>query len=262
MSVAPVRVGLLHDMPEMHVAADLLRDVWGGDEHPVQAALLMAQAHAGNYVAGAWQGDRLVGASMGFLADPGGVVLHSHITGVVAGASGRGVGRALKDHQAAWCRDHDIATVTWTFDPLVARNAWFNVGRLGVAVQDYLVDFYGEMPDERNRGQGSDRLLVAWDVHDPRVAAVDPPGPDEAVAVTVGPAGDPVVADPGDADVVWVAIPSDVEAVRARDPACAVRWRRAVRTALGDRIARRPGDPAWRVAGVARTGHYRLVPTG
>lgn len=283
MSARPgdLRIDLLHTLEESRAAAELWRTVWGGDAYPVQAALVLAQVHAGGYASGAWLGDRLVGASLGLLGPPDHPVLHSHITGVVGEAAGRGIGLALKQHQAAWCRDHGIATVTWTFDPLVARNAWFNLSRLGVEVQGYVVDHYGEMPDDRNRGQGSDRLLVAWDVrttedgdpdHPPSdVEQEEPPlhvpagevaggtGPDVGCAVTVGRDGQPVTHVPTGDDLL-VALPTDIEAIRRRDPALAIRWRHAVRDAMAPRLTPNPdgGRPPWAVAGFTRDGAYHL----
>ena len=55
-------------------------------------------------------------------------------------------------------------TVTWTYDPLIRRNAFFNLTRLGARPVEYLVDFYGEMTDAINAGQGSDRLMLHWDL--------------------------------------------------------------------------------------------------
>ena len=52
--------------------------------------------------------------------------------------------------------------ITWTYDPLILRNAWFNASKLGAFPREYLIDFYGEMPDAVNAGQGSDRLVVGW----------------------------------------------------------------------------------------------------
>lgn len=265
MSDPTLRIDVLGDMADLRDAADLWRTIWGGTAWPVQASLLRANVHAGNYVSGAWLGDRLVGASMGFLAHPGAPVLHSHITGVVADAAGHGVGRAMKDHQAAWCRDNGIDVVTWTFDPLVARNAWFNLARLGVEATEYLVDFYGEMPDERNRGQGSDRLHVAWDVSGP-----GPFTPHESMDVgDTGGVSDLVVdegdqprerPDDGGGATLAVAVPTDIEALRQDDPDLAARWRRAVRRAMAERVgtAARPGR--WRIAGFTRDRRYLLVP--
>jgi predicted GNAT superfamily acetyltransferase len=205
---------------------------------------------------------------MGFLADPDDPVLHSHITGVLADAAGRGIGRALKDFQASWCHAHGIDLVTWTYDPLVARNAWFNLARLGVEVDEYLVDFYGDMPDERNHGQGSDRLHVTWDVTSwpPDDGAGRPTGGvtdrRDVVDLVVDEDGRPRTrpAPPPDDAVLAVAVPDDIEGLRADDPALAVQWRRAVRAARADRLgtARSPG--AWRIAAFTRDRRYLLVP--
>ena len=61
--------------------------------------------------------------------------------------------------------------MTWTFDPLVRRNAHFNLAVLGATVDEYLVDFYGPLPDAVNAGDESDRLLVVWPVGDAATAA-------------------------------------------------------------------------------------------
>src|SRR6266542_3171738 len=105
-------------------------------------------ADSDNYVAGAMRDRRMVGASVGFLHPAGGVFgLHSHITGVRAAARGRGAGFALKQHQRAWALARDLPVVTWTFDPLVRRNAFLNLVKLGAEVVEYLPDFYGPMGD-------------------------------------------------------------------------------------------------------------------
>ena len=80
----------------------------------------------------------------------------------------------MKLHQRAWAADHGLAWVTWTFDPLVRRNAWFNIGVLGAEVHEYLVDFYGPIDDSINAGDESDRLLVAWPTSD-RAGRPTPP---------------------------------------------------------------------------------------
>ena len=97
--------------------------------------MLTAIAHSGGYVAGAFDGTRMVGASVGFLADHhGDQALHSHITGVVDPMRHAGVGRAIKLHQRRWAAERELRSITWTFDPLVRRNAWFNIAVLGADV--------------------------------------------------------------------------------------------------------------------------------
>ena len=74
----------------------------------------------------------MVGAALGFLgSDDRGTYLHSYIAGVKEALRGGNVGFALKQHQRAWTLEHGLTRVTWTFDPLVRRNAYFNLVKLG-----------------------------------------------------------------------------------------------------------------------------------
>jgi predicted GNAT superfamily acetyltransferase len=267
-AAADVVIHELHRPQELKAAQRLFEEIWRpaeGDPPPMTAELLRALAHAGSYVAGAFAGARLVGASAGFFtapADPGRQLgppagphpgprlgLHSHITGVAPGGQHRGVGFALKVHQRAWALARGITVVAWTFDPLVARNAWFNLAKLGARPTAYLEDFYGPMTDAINAGVASDRLLVAWRLDDPAVAVAcagrpRPPPPVEAeAALTVGPGLEPVAHRP-DTPAVTVALPPELEAL---GPGQRRAWRQAVREALGGRLA----------AGSAVTGFLR-----
>lgn len=159
----------------------LFAAIWRTDRErpPLNREVLRALAHTGCYVAAAHDGDRLVGASVGFLGGAtGDLHLHSHITGVAPEAQGRHIGLALKLHQRQWCLDRGIEVVTWTFDPLVRRNAWFNLHRLGADVVAFHEDFYGAMTDGLNAGQASDRCVVRWHLPDAaaRPAAVPEDG--------------------------------------------------------------------------------------
>src|ERR687886_297223 len=113
-------------------------------------------------VAAAITGTRLVAASAGFFTAPPECALHSHITGVAPTDAHRGIGFALKLHQRAWALARGVRLVVWTFDPLVARNAWFNLAKLGALPTAYLESFYGAMSDGINAGEESDRVLVDW----------------------------------------------------------------------------------------------------
>ena len=122
-------------------------------------------AHGGAYVVGARRDDgTLVGVTLGVFVEPLGKALHSHLTGAVTAAASQGVGRALKLHQRAWARVRGMQAITWTYDPLVARNAYFNLVRLGARPIEYLVDFYGTLGPATVPGQESDRVLVSWDI--------------------------------------------------------------------------------------------------
>jgi predicted GNAT superfamily acetyltransferase len=261
-AAADVVVRELYRMEQLKAAQRLFTEVWRpaeGQPPPVTGELLRALSHAESYVVGAYAGTRMVGASAGFFTAPPEPALHSHITGVAPQGQDHGIGFALKVHQRAWALARGVPTIVWTFDPLVARNAWFNLAKLGATPTAYLEDFYGPMTDAINAGMASDRLLVTWNLNDPAVAAAcagrprqpalgrapaEPaqgPGAAEAPqepaaaepALTVGPDLAPVAHDP-EAPMSTVEVPPDVEAL---DPERRRAWRAAVREALGDRMA-------------------------
>jgi predicted GNAT superfamily acetyltransferase len=193
--------------------------------------MLRAFAHTGNYCAVARLGFEVVGACVGFLAvEPAGC-LHSHLAAVTMAGAGRHVGFALKLDQRAWALEHGILTIEWTFDPLVGRNAYFNCTKLGAVPVAYLTDFYGDMQDRTNVGQGSDRLVARWDLLSNRVQdAALGSHPSILAADLVTTAGTVLCLDSeGDRPVVGprptsetrialVRVPEDIEAIRLLDP--------------------------------------------
>ena len=200
---AGLDIRALDSVDGVHAASRLFDEVWTGERSTMPANILRALEHVGNYVVGVFEGERMLAASAAFFGPPAERTLHSHITGVLPSAQGRGIGRAVKQHQRAWARERGVERITWTFDPLIARNAHFNLSVLDADVAEYLVDQYGPMDDDVNRGDASDRILVSW-----------------AVAPAEAPATEVVEA---------VAIPRDIEALRRASPADAARWRAGVR---------------------------------
>jgi predicted GNAT superfamily acetyltransferase len=179
--VSRIDIRLLSTPPELADASDVLMQVWGSTTPIVSREMLRAVEHSGGYVGGAYDGGRLIGVSFGWLAQHYGErAVHSHVTGLLAGTRHSGLGRSLKFHQREWARTRDITWITWTFDPLVRVNAWFNIEILGGQIAEYLPHFYGEMTDSINANDESDRALVAWRVDDsfPRPAT----DPDQASA--------------------------------------------------------------------------------
>ncbi len=195
----------LRTTEEMVAASAVFEAVWGSPDGGMPPNLLRALQHSGNYVVGVYDGAQMIAASAAFFGPPAARSMHSHVTGVLPGFQARGVGRALKAHQREWAFARDVGTITWTFDPLIARNAHFNLEVLGARVTDYLVHHYGAMGDGINGGDESDRLHVAWRLASPL------PTPDPADLVAV------------------VEIPQDIERLRRDDPTAAVAWRRRVR---------------------------------
>jgi predicted GNAT superfamily acetyltransferase len=246
---------------ELGTASELLGQIWGlvDPRDFLEPSLLVAMEHAGNYVVGAFENEEMVGACMGFFAMPLGSTLHSHITGVVPRLAGRGVGTALKLHQRAWCLARGITRVTWTYDPLVGRNAAFNLSRLGVRVEEYLVDFYGPMTDGRNRGQPTDRLMVAWDLLGVRSESSNDDTRPPHVTLGSSADGAPLLGSPpseGERRCA-VRVPVDVEELRAADADLATRWRYAVRAVMTTLL-----DDGWTVVGFDRAGGGYLFERG
>jgi predicted GNAT superfamily acetyltransferase len=265
---AGVTIRELTELPELEAVTRLYEAIWRRDANPpVTTELLRAFAKAGNYVVGAFDGTQLVGACVGFFSAPAQGTLHSHIAGVSSVVRGRSVGFALKVHQRAWALRRDVTLIGWTFDPLVSRNAWFNLGKLAADPVEYLPNFYGGMHDGINGDDDSDRLLVHWDLRSARVAEAGlgrSAGSDAAaelaggavVALGTSPLGTPL---PGalDGAVSLVAVPPDIEGLRTADPGLAKEWRVAVREALVPLLA----DGA-RITGFDRSGWYVLQRPG
>ncbi|AQZ60171.1 unnamed protein product [[Actinomadura] parvosata subsp. kistnae] len=230
---AGVVIRELRELGEFEQVYRLFDEIWHPEpaNAPVTVELMAGFAHTGNYVAGAFAGDAMVGASVGFLAADRS--LHSHVTGAVIG---KGVGYALKLHQRAWCQERGLERITWTFDPLVRRNAYFNLVKLGARPEAYLTEFYGAMADAINEGDASDRLLAVWRVHEEEK---EKEGAEDAYPlVREADDGQPLVAeDARGRRVVLVGTPRDVERLRRQDAAAAMAWRMAVREALGGAMA-------------------------
>ncbi|MEU6001372.1 GNAT family N-acetyltransferase [Streptomyces sp. NPDC047197] len=255
---ARVSVRQLADLAHLEAVESLYEGIWrpDGKAPPVTTELLRALTKAGSYVGGAFDGGELVGACIGFFSPPAEAALHSHIAGVAAGMRGRNVGYALKLHQRAWALRHQVAEISWTFDPLVRRNAYFNLGKLAAAPTEYLPNFYGPMNDGINGSDDTDRLLVTWRLAAPEAVlacAGQRPAPRTAGAVTglgVSPEDRPVLGTL-EGPAVLVAVPGDIEKLRATDPALAAVWRAALRDVLGGLLA----DGA-RITGFDRAGRY------
>ncbi len=240
---AAVTVHELTSIEEQAASVQLLSQIWrrSAENPPVPTELLRALGKAGSYIAGAYAGDELVGVAIAFHGTPERHALHSHIAGVSAAHAGRSVGHALKLHQRAWALLRGIEVIEWTYDPLVARNAYFNIVKLGAVPVEYLTNFYGEIVDGVNKDDETDRLLVRWQL-----------GSERAVAAA---AGTPHRVDPGAPGHVSVAVPPDIAEIRREDRALSHRWRRTVRTHLTSLL-----DAGGEVVGFDRHAGYVVRP--
>ena len=167
-TAAGVVIRELDDLAEFGAMIVLFDEIWEPDDGcpPLQLDMVRALTKAGNYAAGAYDvaSGELLGACVGFFGPPAHAELHSHIAGVRQAGLGRSVGFALKVHQRAWCLRRDVRSIAWTYDPLIRRNSYFNLVKLGARPVEYLRNFYGTMDDVINSGTETDRVLVRWDL--------------------------------------------------------------------------------------------------
>jgi predicted GNAT superfamily acetyltransferase len=253
--MAELAVRPLTSLSEVQRASALFDRIWQEDR-VMGAPLLRAMAAHGGQVLGAFDGDRLVGALVGLigLTERGDPLLHSHITGVAPDAQHSGIGFLLKRAQRDWCLARDIDVVTWTMDPMVARNARFNLHKLGAIGIAFHRDYYGPMDDEFNRGDRSDRLEILWELRSERVEralAGEPPEPDLTDArVAVGTSGRR--RDRRGTRLI-VQIPGVYHALRETEPEIARGWRDTVADVLEELFSE-----GYRATGFATDGRYVL----
>src|SRR2546430_10531841 len=156
-----VETRLVRSMDEFAACEAMSRDIWGAAErNVVPRELLLTMQHNGGLVHGAFLATgRLVGFCFAFLGRRDGQLRWcSHQLGFLEASRGSGIGIALKQAQRYDALRLGVELVTWTFDPLEARNAYINLHRLGCIARFYDRDHYGAMEDELNRGLPSDRF--------------------------------------------------------------------------------------------------------
>ena len=159
----------------MNAVEELQRAVWPGSETDVVPAhMLITAVHNGGIVAGAFMDDQLVGFVFGFpgleSTPDGPRPKHcSHMMGILPGHRDSGVGFALKRAQWQIVRHQGLDHITWTYDPLLSRNAYLNISKLGAVCNTYRRSEYGDMRDGLNAGLPSDRFQVDWWINTRRV---------------------------------------------------------------------------------------------
>jgi predicted GNAT superfamily acetyltransferase len=273
---------ILETPDEMKFVEDLERITWPGSETDIiPLHVLVTIAHNGGLVIGAFpklslQPDLakpssspkdspfLIGFVLGFpglyYTPDGPRPKHcSHELAVRPEYRDRGVGFALKRAQWQMVRRQGLDLITWTFDPLLSRNAHLNITKLGAVCNTYLREIYGDMRDEVNAGLPSDRFQVDWWVNSRRVdrrlskrarRPLDLAHCLSAGAWIVNPTEtangwarppEKVVARPTGEDesrLLLVEIPSNFQALRAADPGLALEWRLHTRGLFEDLFAR------------------------
>lgn len=191
---------------------------------------LIVSCQAGGWTLGAFVEGKLVGFVHHLAAVSGDEIFgYSHMMAVAAEYQNRGLGARLKWAQRARALAEGRDFIKWTFEPTRARNAYFNLNRLGVVVREYAVNFYGTdyvtNPAEKAAGvrdMDSDRVFASWELRSPRVEALAA-GAEHSLAI-----------EPDRT----IEIPADYSALLKSDPAAGKREQLRVREeflkALGD----------------------------
>ena len=168
-------IKILESPEELTAVEELQRAVWPGSETDVVPAhMLITAIHNGGLVAGAYIDNRLIGFVFGFpgieFTPDGPRPKHcSHMMGIHPDHRDAGIGFALKRAQWQMVRHQGLDHITWTFDPLLSRNAYLNITKLGAVCNTYRRSEYGEMRDGLNAGLPSDRFVVDWWINTRRV---------------------------------------------------------------------------------------------
>ncbi len=171
---APV-IKILETPEDMTAVESLQRTVWPGSETDVVPAhMLITVVHNGGFLAGAFVENQLVGFVFGFpgieFTPDGPRPKHcSHMMGIHPDQRNSGIGFALKRAQWQMVRHQGLDHITWTYDPLLSRNGYLNIAKLGAVCNTYRRSEYGDMRDGLNAGLPSDRFMVDWWVNTRRV---------------------------------------------------------------------------------------------
>lgn len=176
----------------------LQREVFGLPDLEISPRRHLIVSHcAGGWTLGAFVEGRLVGFVHHLAAVTGDYVFgYSHMMAVAADYQNKGVGAQLKWAQRTRALGEGRDFIKWTFEPMRARNAHFNLNRLGVVIREYAVNFYGTdystNPAEKGSGvsgMDSDRLFASWELRSPRVEAFaqrkdfDPGEPERTIEI-------------------------------------------------------------------------------
>lgn len=215
-----------HGIEEFEACVRLERAVWKSAEiDVVPIPLFVVAAETGGQVLGAFHGNDLVGFTMAIAGWRNRApFLHSHMTAVRDAYRDRGIGRQLKLFQRADALARGISLVEWTFDPLDAKNAYFNLMRLGAVARRYLPNAYGITTSPLHGALPTDRLVAEWHLRSPRVRRV-----------LAGKRPAPVLAK----NAIRISIPAIFEDLKTTDPARAAQIQSEIRAQFTHWLAKK-----------------------
>ncbi len=240
-------------MADYDACVTLQRAVWGLPDIEITPAIqLIGTVHAGGtlHLAEASDGE-IVGFAYGFMGIRAGVPhLHSDLLAVLSRHRRQGLGLRLKWAQRRAALARGVSLVTWTFDPLQARNASLNLRRLGGVAAVFLPNLYGTTSSPLHHQLPTDRLEIRWELKTTRVETLArdgaPPGDEPAPSIprindVAWRPGAPVSSAPRlglDAPRLLLEIPVDWDSLCGDSPQLATQWQGTVREALATYLGR------------------------
>jgi predicted GNAT superfamily acetyltransferase len=166
----------LKTLDEFARVVELERVIWGpGYDEVVPVPILAVTVMRGGILIGAFDGDASIASMIGFVYSHPGIkagtpMQWSHMLGVLDPYRNVGVGHELKLLQRERTLAMGLDLVEWTYDPMQAMNAHLNFTKLGIVVEEYEENVYGESSSPLHRGNPTDRFVAEWWVRQPHVA--------------------------------------------------------------------------------------------
>ncbi|HEV8591582.1 MAG TPA: hypothetical protein VGQ55_05720 [Pyrinomonadaceae bacterium] len=166
-------------LEELAECVDLQREVFQLPEIEISPVRhFVVTKNAGGFILGAFSGEMLIGFVLSvpaFLRDE--KAFYSHMTAVKKEFQSFGIGARLKWAQRERSLAEGVKFVKWTFEPVKARNAFFNLEKLGAIVCDYKENFYGTdyltaHKEGGDIGLASDRLFAEWHLESSKVVSL------------------------------------------------------------------------------------------
>lgn len=245
----PFVIRPLTSREDLRACVALQRETWGqAFSEVVPPAILLVSQRIGGVTAGAFDAEgRLQGFVFGMTGWEEGRPVHwSDMLAVRPEQRNRGLGARLKLHQRDCLLPLGVEKVYWTFDPLESKNAYVNFARLGIVAREYKPNLYGEDTDSPlHAGIGTDRLVAIWPIASDRVRRrLERDGaPPAAGEVAHAPLVNPVTEQDGlarcaaprldvDQPTIRIAIPADIQRIKAANPELARAWRACTREAF------------------------------
>ncbi len=240
--MSSISIRHLHTHAEFQQVLELERTVWGFSDpfDMVPPVVFTITVKRGAILLGAFdERDRMIGFCYSLVGMKDGKPLQwSHMTGVLPEYRG-GLGLRLKLAQRERALELGYDLIEWTFDPLQAMNAHFNMTKLGCIAEEYHRNVYGESTSALHKGTPTDRLVSQWHIAAPHVErrlTVPPALRARSAEVADAPlvnrtarAGEWQTSASIDLDLearrLWLEIPGGFTEMQARAPELALQWR-------------------------------------